>query len=300
MKWLQLSVSTPQEFVEPLSQIFYRYGHGGVAVEQAGSYNPDEGETLSPDQWVTVTTYLPINDSTNERRNQIDVGVRLVAHVSPIEGLQEREVEEQEWQDAWKVHFDVLHITNRIVIAPSWKEYSPRPHEAVVTLDPGMAFGTGHHPTTKMCLEQLDELVKPGMDVIDVGCGSGILSIAAARLGARHVFGIEIDSVAVNVAKQNIRDNGLEHTIRPVHGSLPHPDVRADAYDIAVANISAKIIIEISGELVRATKSGGKIVASGILAENKDGPIEALTAAGTTLESTLVDGDWVTLVCRLP
>lgn len=299
MKWLQLSVSTPQEFVEPLSQIFYRYGHGGVAVEQAGSYNPDEGETLSPDQWVTVTTYLPINDSTNERRNQIDVGVRLVAHVSPIEGLQEREVEEQEWQDAWKVHFDVLHITNRIVIAPSWKEYSPRPHEAVVTLDPGMAFGTGHHPTTKMCLEQLDELVKPGMDVIDVGCGSGILSIAAARLGARHVFGIEIDSVAVNVAKQNIRDNGLEHTIRPVHGSLPHPDVRADAYDVAVANISAKIIIEISGELVRATKSGGKIVASGILAENKDGPIEALTAAGTTLESTLVDGDWVTLVCRL-
>ena len=300
MKWLQLSVSTPQEFVEPLSQIFYRYGHGGVAVEQAGSYNPDEGETLSPDQWVTVTTYLPINDSTNERRNQIDVGVRLVAHVSPIEGLQEREVEEQEWQDAWKVHFDVLHITNRIVIAPSWKEYSPRPHEAVVTLDPGMAFGTGHHPTTKMCLEQLDELVRPGMDVIDVGCGSGILSIAAARLGARHVFGIEIDSVAVNVAKQNIRDNGLEHTIRPVHGSLPHPDVRADAYDVAVANISAKIIIEISGELVRATKSGGKIVASGILAENKDGPIEALTAAGATLESTLVDGDWVTLVCRLP
>ena len=300
MKWLQLSVSTPQEFVEPLSQIFYRYGHGGVAVEQAGSYNPDEGETLSPDQWVTVTTYLPINDSTNERRNQIDVGVRLVAHVSPIEGLQEREVEEQEWQDAWKVHFDVLHITNRIVIAPSWKEYSPRPHEAVVTLDPGMAFGTGHHPTTKMCLEQLDELVKPGMDVIDVGCGSGILSIAAARLGARHVFGIEIDSVAVNVAKQNIRDNGLEHTIRPVHGSLPHPDVRADAYDIAIANISAKIIIEISSELVRATKSGGKIVASGILAENKDGPIEALTAAGATLESTLVDGDWVTLVCRLP
>lgn len=299
MKWLQLSVSTPQEFVEPLSQIFYRYGHGGVAVEQAGSYNPDEGETLSPDQWVTVTTYLPINDSTNERRNQIDVGVRLVAHVSPIEALQEREVEEQEWQDAWKVHFDVLHITNRIVIAPSWKEYSPRPHEAVVTLDPGMAFGTGHHPTTKMCLEQLDELVKPGMDVIDVGCGSGILSIAAARLGARHVFGIEIDSVAVNVAKQNIRDNGLEHTIRPVHGSLPHPDVRADAYDIAVANISAKIIIEISGELVRATKSGGKIVASGILAENKDGPIEALTDAGATLESTLVDGDWVTLVCRL-
>ncbi|MCI0887552.1 MAG: 50S ribosomal protein L11 methyltransferase [Chloroflexi bacterium] len=299
MKWLQLSVSTPQEFVEPLSQIFYRYGHGGVAVEQAGSYNPDEGETLSPDQWVTVTTYLPINDSTNERRNQIDVGVRLVAHVSPIEGLQEREVEEQEWQDAWKVHFDVLHITDRIVIAPSWKEYSPRPHEAVVTLDPGMAFGTGHHPTTKMCLEQLDELVKPGMDVIDVGCGSGILSIAAARLGARHVFGIEIDSVAVNVAKQNIRDNGLEHTIRPVHGSLPHPDVRADAYDVAVANISAKIIIEISGELVRATKSGGKIVASGILAENKDGPIEALTDAGATLESTLVDGDWVTLVCRL-
>ena len=299
MKWLQLSVRTPQEFVEPLSQIFYRYGHGGVAVEQAGGFNPDEGETLSPDEWVTVTTYLPINDSTQERRSHIDVGVRLVAHVSPIEGLEEREIEEQEWQDAWKEHFDVLHITKRLVIAPSWKEYSPTPDEVVITLDPGMAFGTGHHPTTRMCLEQLDELVRPGMDVIDVGCGSSILSLAAAKLGARHVFGIEIDSVAINVAKQNIRDNGLEHTIRPVQGSLPHPDVQADAYDIAIANISAKIVIEISGELVRATRPGGKIIASGILVENKAGPIEALRAAGARLESTVVDGDWVTLVCGL-
>lgn len=299
MKWLQLSVSTPPEFVEPLSQIFYRYGHGGVAVEQPGGYNPDEGETLDPTQWVTVTTYLPINDSTKERRNHIDVGVRLVAHVSPVEGLEEREIEEEEWQDAWKEHFDVLHITDRVVIAPSWKEYTAKPHEAVITLDPGMAFGTGHHPTTRMCLEQLDKLVKPGMNLIDVGCGSSILSIAAAKLGARHVFGIEIDSVAVNVAKQNIRDNDLEHTIRPVQGSLPHPDVMADAYDIAIANISAKIVIEISSELVRATKPGGKIIASGILDENKTGPIDALTAAGATLESTLVDGDWVTLICTV-
>lgn len=218
MKWLELSVRTPPEFVEPLSQIFYRYGHGGVAVEVDGGFNPDEGESLSGDEWAMVTTYLPMNESLDERRGRIDVGVRLVAHVSDISPLQEREVEEEEWQNSWKEHFHVLKVTNRITICPTWRDHTPQSGEYVIMLDPGMAFGTGHHPTTRMCLEQLDALVEPGVDVLDVGCGSGVLSIGAARLGARHVFGLEIDSVAVNVAKQNVRDNGVEHTVRVLQG----------------------------------------------------------------------------------
>lgn len=296
MKWIELSVRTPQEFVEPLSQIFYRYGHGGVAVEQDGGYNPDEGETLSPDEWVTVRTYLPVNASTDERRGRIDIGVKLVAHVSDITPLQEREIDEEEWQNSWKEHFHVLHIGRNMVIAPTWREYDPKDTDVVITLDPGMAFGTGHHPTTHMCLEQLEAFVKPGMDVLDVGCGSGILSIGAAKLGARHVFGIEIDSVAVNVAKQNVSENAVEHTVRVVQGSLPHPDVPPQKYDISVANISAKVISEFADDLVKATKPGGKILASGIILENKSTPEDALTQAGATLEETLVEGDWVTLV----
>jgi len=296
LKWLELSVRTPPEFVEPLSQIFYRYGHGGVAVEQEGGFNPDEGEEPSGDEWAVVTTYLPVNESLDERRSRIDVGVRLVAHVSDISPLQERVVEEEEWQNSWKEHFHVLRISHRITICPTWREHTPRDGEHVIKLDPGMAFGTGHHPTTRMCLEQLDELVKPGIDVLDVGCGSGVLSIAAARLGVRHVFGLEIDSVAVSVAKQNVRDNGVEHTVRVVQGTLPHPDVKQSAYDIAVANISAKVVSEIGHYLVSSVHDGGKVIASGILLENKDGVIQALAEAGADLEQTLADGDWVTLV----
>ena len=296
LKWLELSVRTPPEFVEPLSQIFYRYGHGGVAVEVDGGFNPDEGEALSGDEWAMVTTYLPMNESLDERRGRIDVGVRLVAHVSDISPLQERVVEEEEWQNSWKEHFHVLKVSPRITICPTWREHTPQTGEHVILLDPGMAFGTGHHPTTRMCLEQLDALVKPGMDVLDVGCGSGVLSIAAARLGARHVFGLEIDSVAVNVAKQNVRDNEVQHTVRVVQGTLPHPDAKQSAYGIAVANISAKVVSEISSYLVRAVHDGGKVIASGILLENKDGVVQALADAGADLEQTLVDGDWVTLV----
>ena len=296
MKWLELSVRTPPEFVEPLSQIFYRYGHGGVAVEQEGGFNPDEGETPSGDEWAVVTTYLPMNESLDERRGRIDVGVRLVAHVSDISPLQERVVEEEDWQNAWKEHFHPIRVSRRITICPTWREYTPRDSEAVIMLDPGMAFGTGHHPTTRMCLERLDELVTPGVDVLDVGCGSGVLSIAAARLGARHVFGLEIDSVAVNVAKRNVRDNGVSHTVRVVQGTLPHTDVKQSSYGIAVANISAKVVSEIAPYLAGAVRDGGKVIASGILLENKDGVVDALSAAGADLEETHVDGDWVALV----
>ena len=296
MKWLELSVRTPPEFVEPLSQIFYRYGHGGVAVAQEGGFSPDEGEAPSGDEWAVVTTYLPINDSLNERRSRIDVGVRLVAHVTNISPLKERVVEEEEWQNSWKEHFHVLKVSPRITICPTWREHTPQKGEIVIALDPGMAFGTGHHPTTRMCIEQLDALVTPGVDVLDVGCGSGVLSIAAARLGARQVFGLEIDSVAVNVAKQNVRDNGLEHTVRVAQGTLPHADARKAAYDIAVANISAKVVSEIASHMAAAVRPGGVLIASGILVENKDRVVKALSAAGAEIDTALVDGDWVTLV----
>ena len=134
----------PQEFVEPLSQIFYRYGHGGVVGESEGGFNPDEGESASPDSWVTLKTYLPVNSTARERKARIDLGVRLVAHVSPISPLSQREIDEQEWQDSWKEHFDVLRVGRRLVVCPTWREYHPTATDIVLSLDPGMAFGTGH------------------------------------------------------------------------------------------------------------------------------------------------------------
>lgn len=299
MKWLELSVRTPPEFVEPLSQIFYRYGHGGVAVEQDGGYNPDEGEAPTGEEWARVVAYLPLNESAAERKGRIDVGVRLVAHVSGISGLTERVLDEDEWQSAWKEHFHPLRVSERLVVCPTWREYSAAPGEIVIALDPGMAFGTGHHPTTRMCLRELDALVKPGMSALDVGCGSGILSIAAARLGARHVFGLEIDSVAVSAAQGNIRGNGVEHTVRVARGSLPHPDAGPGAYDIAVANISAKVVSEMAADLARAVRGGGTIIASGILADGQREVADALAAAGAVTRRTVADGDWAALIAEV-
>ena len=300
LKWLELSVKTPPEFVEPLSQIFYRYGHGGVSVEVEGGYNPDEGETAPTPETVTLKTYLPMNSTAEGRRHQIDVGVRLVAHVGDISPLQEAVLEETEWQDSWKQHFHTLHIGRRIVISPSWRSYDPKRSEIVITIDPGMAFGTGHHPTTKMCLERLEDLVAPGMDVLDAGCGSGILSIAAANLGATSVLGLDVDSVAVRVARQNVRLNRREHIVRVALGSLPHHEVKPRSYDVAVANISALIVSEMAGALTASVKPGGKIVASGILVDNRDKVEQALVSAGTLLVETNVEGDWVTLVASVP
>ncbi len=300
MKWLELSVSAPPEFVEPLSHIFYRYGHGGVALEQEGGFNPDEGETPSETAWVTLKTYLPINESTDERRNRIDVGVRLVAHVGPVTELVARTVDEDEWQNSWKDHFHVLRVGRRLVVKPTWREYEPQPEDVVIVLDPGMAFGTGHHPTTRSCLEALERLVEPGASVLDFGCGSGILSIAASRLGASSVLGVEADSSAVRVAKQNARENGVEHNVRVVEGTLPRPEVRQGEFDLAVANISAKVVSEAAGELVRAVKRGGYVIASGIIADNRGVVEEAMAAAGATQSDAVVDGDWVTLVYATP
>ena len=296
LKWLELSVSAPPEFVEPLSHIFYRYGHGGVALEQQGGFNPDEGETASETAWVTLKTYLPINESTDERRNLIDVGVRLVAHVGPVTELVARTVDEDEWQNSWKDHFHVLRVGRRLVVKPTWREYDPRPTDVVIVLDPGMAFGTGHHPTTRSCLEQLERLVAPGASVLDFGCGSGILSIAASKLGASSVLGVEADSSAVRVAKQNARENGVQHNVLVVEGTLPRPEARPGAFDVAVANISAKVVSEASTELVKAVKPCGVVIASGIILDNKAVVERSMAVAGAALADTIVDGDWVTLV----
>ncbi len=296
MKWLEISVKAPPEFVEPLSQIFYRYGCGGVAVEEAGGYNPDEGDSPPDSVHATVRTYLPLDSATDARRHRIDLGVRLVAQVCPISPLQERVLEQEEWEEAWKEHFHVLRVGTRIVVCPSWRSYEPGPADIVVTLDPGMAFGTGHHPTTRACLQQLETLVEPDMNVLDVGSGSGILSIAAAKLGASAVFGLEIDSVAVPVAEGNVRDNGVENTVRIVQGTLPSPWVQPGTFDIVVANISSKVINDLADELVKSVRRSGNVIASGLLEGRADEVAQRLRDAGADVTTTVVDGDWVTLV----
>ncbi len=298
MKWVELSVDTPPEFVEPLSHVFYRHGQGGVAVEEPGGFSPDEGESQSPPDLVTVKTYVPLDERLNERRGQIDLGVRLIAHLAPVSELRQRILEESEWENAWKEHFHVLHVGTRTVVVPTWRDYKRKEGDVVIELDPGMAFGTGHHPTTRMCLEYLERLVDKDIDVLDVGCGSAILSIAAAKLGARQVVGLEIEEVAVRVANDNIERNRCQDIARIESGTLPHSAVASGVFGLVVANISAKVVVDLADELVGACRPGAKMLLSGVLEEREEEVVARLTESGAQLESRQVDSDWTCFVMR--
>ena len=293
--WLELSVEAPPEFVEPLSQVFLQYGNGGVAVEEEDGYLPDEGD-LPGQRRATIRTYMPLDAAAAERRGRIDVAVRLIAGLAPVSNLSERVLPEEEWRDAWKKHFKPLRIGSRIVVRPTWSTDKPLEGEATIWLDPGMAFGTGHHPTTRMCIAQIERNVRPSARVLDIGCGSGVLSIAAARLGASEVLGLDIDPTAVSVADENGRQNGVQSRQTFAAGSLPSPKAIPRSFDLTVANISAKVVSELAPELVASLKTGGVLIASGLLVENSDRVKQALSVAGTAITDVITEDGWVTLV----
>ena len=297
--WIELSIQTPPEYVEPLTEIFRRYGEGGVAVEQPGGFNPDEGETAPVPERLTVKTYLPDDRTAAHRRAQIDVGVRLVAHLAPVSELRERRVTADEWQNGWREFFHVQRVGRRIVICPTWREHDPKPDEVVIHLDPGMAFGTGHHPTTRMCLEVIERTVQTGDRVLDLGCGSGILSIAAVKLGAARAVGLEIDPVAASAGRKNIALNHAQREIELIQGTLPSPAAPPGAFDLVAANISARVVIDMAPRLAECAADGATILVSGVLTANAQEVAAALSAQGATPTQILTDGDWTALTVRV-
>lgn len=294
MTLIEFSVRVPSEFVEPISELFSRYGEQGVVVELDGGYNPDEGESPPPDAPVTLRTYLPADDQLPARRAGIDAGVRLIALVAPIGELTERAIEEAEWRDAYKRHLRSLTIGKRLMVVPSWDEPRSVGSRVVIRLDPGLAFGTGHHPTTAMCLQFIEELLETGARVLDVGCGSGILSIAAAKLGAADVLGLDINPDAVSAADRNAVDNGVDRVVTAVQGTL-ESRTGDGPFDLVLANISAKVIIVSAEHIAAASKPGGAIVCSGIIAERGDEVTGAIGAAGLGINEVRQEGDWLAI-----
>ncbi|MFH1560773.1 MAG: 50S ribosomal protein L11 methyltransferase [Chloroflexota bacterium] len=295
MKWLELSLRAPAEYVEPLSVVFQRYGYGGVAVESLGGYNPDEGETAADDSTAILRSYLPINRTTESRKEQIKVAVDLISRLCPLSPLEERVMEEGEWMESWKSHFSVLHM-GRIVICPSWMEYTAKPGEVVIGMDPGMAFGTGHHPTTHMCLTEMEKLITPGMKVMDVGTGSGILTIAAAKLGADHVLALDIDPIAIRAARANVRANGLQRVVKVQRRTISSQDSTESGFDLVVANLYTKVILDMAPTLMAQLVPQGHLIVSGIMADRVAEVEKCLEAEGCTLLRLDREGDWAVLV----
>ena len=297
MKWLELSLKAPSEYVEPLSVIFQRYGYGGVAVEQEGGYNPDEGEPEPDYSTAIIRSYLPVDATTTDRKERIRVAVDLVSRLCDLSPLEERVLEEGEWMEMWKSHFSTLQV-GRIVVRPTWMEYAARDGEVVIDMDPGMAFGTGHHPTTHMCLLELEKLVAPGANVLDVGTGSGILAITAAKLGAERVLALDVDPIAIKAARANVRANGLSSTIKVSRRALASHKSARGTFDLVVANLYTKVILEMASDLVVQATPQGKLALSGIMAERAPEVEERLNEEGCAILRTEREGDWAAIVAQ--
>jgi ribosomal protein L11 methyltransferase len=300
-EWLELETRVEPEAVESVSSVFAEYGQG-VAIEQVVESSRDGDVVhMPPDAPVLIKTYLPLLDpSTNERRAKIEQAVWALGRLRAVGPLQVRTLRETDWANAWKEYFFVHRVGRRTVIVPSWREadYVPQPDDVVLLLDPGMAFGTGLHPTTRLCLQALEELLEPGMRVLDVGAGSGILSIAAARLGASHVEAVEIEPVAASVCQQNVERNEVGDVVHVRAGTLG-ADLEAQV-DLVLGNITIATLLELRPELARHLRPGGLAVLSGVLVERADELLEALRADGWQHVRTDQEQDWVALLVRRP
>jgi len=299
-EWLELSAETEPEAVESVSAVFAEYGQG-VAIEQVVESSRDGDVVHLPANTpMLVKTYLPVSDpATAERRAHLEKAIWAFGTLRNVGPLRVRTLREADWANAWKQYFFVHRVGRRTVIVPSWREteYEPQPDDAVLLLDPGMAFGTGLHPTTRLCLRALEDIsIQPGMRVLDVGAGSGILSIAAARLGASYVEAVEIDPVAAGVCQQNVERNGLADVVSVRPGTLQGPP--DFPFDVVLGNITIATLLDLHPLLAMQLRSGGLAVLSGVLAERADELRATLRASGWRPERTDLEQDWVALLVR--
>lgn len=282
--------------MEPLVQAFAR-AHAQVCAEQVGGWNPDEGESPPPNAPVTLRAYLRADRSLPRRRARLDTAIRLLALISPLPPLAERLVDEALWEKGWREGFHTIKV-GRLVVRPPWEAYTPQPGELVMVLEPGLAFGTGHHPTTRLCLEWMQEMLTPGQRILDIGTGSGILAIGAALLGAAEVLALDTDPLAVRSARQNVQRNGLASRVRVRRGSIPWP--QGGPFDGILANISAKVISALAPFLWDALHPGGWVIASGILREHLGSVAEDMHKAGFPAPQVRSEGEWIALLARRP
>jgi len=292
MKWLQVSVQVDAEVSEAVADVLSRFAPGGVAIEVQG-----ENDTVNQ-RSVDVKAYLPVDPDTSRVQRLVEEALWHLGQISPIPAPVFSSVAEADWADAWKEHFHPLRVGRRIVIKPTWREFKAGPGDIIIELDPGMAFGTGLHPTTQMCLEVLEEKIQPGMRVLDLGTGSGILALAAAKLGADTVLALDSDPVAVATAQENARRNGVASQVTVAQGSLVQA---TETYDLLVVNILAKVIMALAREgLGERVRPEGQWVAAGIIESQVLEVVTALEAAGLQVIERRQVSDWVTLIGQNP
>lgn len=300
--WLEVSVATDGEAAEAVAEALRPLAHNqSVILEQQGDQASLDPRALEPE--VVVKIYLPGEADSAATRRRIEEIVYFLGRLYPIPPPRFRKLEEQDWAYAWREHYRPFRVGERLWLEPSWsspeEKAGRREGDIVLTLDPGMAFGTGLHPTTQMCLQALEQLVQPEMAVLDVGTGSGILAVAAARLGAGEILGVDTDEQAVRAARENARLNQVSAQITIREGSLG--SVVAHSWDLVVVNILAPVIVQMlaeAGLLRYVAPAGGRLLLSGIVEPQLTEVVAAVEGAGAEVVEQLAVRDWRTLIVR--
>jgi ribosomal protein L11 methyltransferase len=299
--WLELSVTADIEAVEAVAEILGRGAPAGTSVEPAFELTDEGlGARVDPSRPAIVRAYLPAGDRRAADRVAAEVAEAL-GHLQafglrPIGELTTRIVLEADWAEAWKAHFPVLRVGRRLVVRPTWRRHRRLPADVVLALDPGIAFGTGLHPTTRLCLAAVESLADrgrlAGARALDVGCGSGILAIAALKLGAEAALGLDTDPIAIAATTANAARNRLAARLRARKGSLPSGE---GPFDVVLANLISSVLVTLAPALRDELPRGGVLLASGIFVDREADVRDAFEAVGLHVIDRSAEGEWIAL-----
>src|SRR5215216_506783 len=299
MNWLEVSLTVNGELAEAVADVLARFAYSGVMMEQGVEYT-DEEDAGTPTGPITVRAYLEINDQIEPTRQKLEESLYYLGRIQPLPAASYQQIADQNWMDAWKQHYKPILIGERLVIVPAWME-SPDPSRIPIKIDPGMAFGTGTHPTTQLCLDLMEKMfvAHPPSRVIDVGCGSGILSIAALKLGAQSALGVDIDAGSLVNARENANSNQVGEELILEVGSVQEILEGRFAFrqaPIVLANILAPVIVRLfDAGLAELIEENGALILSGILQEQTQSVINAAQTKGLRMRERKQVGDWVAL-----
>ena len=308
MNYLEVTVRTAEEASESVANLFWEANAGGVVIEDPSvirRHIEDDGwdaweipEEILRQEDVVIKGYFPVDAGLLNTMSEFKLQLEAVAQQYPDGriSITETEVAAEDWATTWKAFFKTEKIGTRLVIKPSWEKYTANAGEVVVELDPGMAFGTGSHATTAMCIRALEKTVFPGCRVLDVGTGSGVLAVSAAKLGAAQVLALDLDPVSIDAAKENVTVNGVEDQVTVRQGDLLSGV--SGEFDGIVANIIADVIIRLAPQAAGILQAGGFLIASGIIRERLADVVQALPLHGFKVEEITEEGEWAALIAR--